>query len=168
MRASGAQMPPSLGSCSATAKDLGGAQIVLRTLPPPESVASPTSNPTIRDSLFLVSLLLTLMSSLGVDRLCPGYTAFRLLNTTPRVGLTLGGTFFSTPTSLLSSSGGFFGSILLQNVHLILYIYLAWPEGPSISLDSYVTIKKKSFLLCVYLHQEAETQSDCPSTAGCI
>lgn len=32
----------------------------------------------------------------------------------------------------------------------------------------YATIKKKkSFLLCVYLHQAAETPSDCPSASGC-
>ena len=163
-------MPPSLGSRSATAgRGPGrGLRIVLRTshllslwpLPP----LTPPSGTTF---LLCVPPHPDVISR--CDHLGPGWIIglFRLLNTTPSSWFNLGGTFFSTPTSLLSSSGGFFGSLLCR---MSILFYLPGLARRPFHFLGFLcnNKKKKSFLLCVYLHQEAETQPDCPSTAGCI
>ena len=127
--ASGVQIPPSLGSRSATAgRGPGwGLRIILRTshlqiLWPFLCPTSPSCVPPYPDVIS------------HCDCLGPGWKIglFRLLTPLPRVGLTSRGPFSRHPQASFLPLAASLAALSAECPSCS--IYLAWPEGPSISL----------------------------------
>ena len=123
-----------------------GAQDNSQNLPPPDSVASPASNPTIPSG---TAFLLCVPPHPDVispcDRPGPGWIIglFRLLTPLPTphllIGLTSRGPFSRHPQASFLPLAASLAALSAECPSCS--IYLAWPECPSISLHSFVTVK---------------------------